>query len=54
MDNKNEAYDIAQKAYDEAMKVVDDMEKRRSSDNLLLIQLLKENLNLWNNEIETD
>ena len=36
------------------MKVVDDMEKRRSSDNLLLIQLLKENLNLWNNEIETD
>ncbi len=54
MDNKNEAYDIAQKAYDEAMKVVDDVEKERSSDNLLLIQLLKENLNLWNNEMEGD
>ena len=52
MDNKNEAYDIAQKAYDEAMKVVDDVEKDRTSDNLLLIQLLKENLNLWNNEME--
>ena len=54
MDNKNEACEIAQKAYDESMKVVDDVEKRRTSDNLLLIQLLKENLNLWNNEMETD
>ena len=54
MDNKNEAYDIAQKAYDDAMKVVDDVEKDRTSDNLLLIQLLKENLNLWNNEMEGD
>ena len=54
MDNKNEAYEIAQKAYDDAMKMVDDVEKKRTSDNLLLIQLLKENLNLWNNEIETD
>ena len=54
MDNKNEACDIAQKAYDEAMKIVDDAEKRRTSDNLLLIQLLKENLNLWSNEMETD
>ena len=54
MDNKNEAYDIAQKAYDDAMKVVDDVEKDRTSDNLLLIQLLKENLNMWNNEMEGD
>ena len=54
MDNKNEAYEIAQKAYDDAMKMVDDVEKNRTSDNLLLIQLLKENLNIWNNEIETD
>ena len=54
IDNKNEAYDIAQKAYDDAMKVVDDVEKDRTSDNLLLIQLLKENLNMWNNEMEGD
>ena len=54
MDSKNEAYDIAQKAYDDAMKVVDDVEKYRTSDNLLLIQLLKENLNMWNNEMEGD
>ena len=52
MDNKNDAYNIAQKAYDEVMKVVDDLEKDRTSENLLLIQLLKENLNLWNNEME--
>ena len=52
MESKNEAYDIAQKTYDDAMKVVDDLEKDRTSDNLLLIQLLKENLNLWNNEME--
>ena len=38
MDNKNEAYEIAQKAYDDAMKMVDDVEKKRTSDNLLLIQ----------------
>ena len=54
MDNKNDAYNIAQKAYDEVMKVVDDLEKDRTSENLLLIQLLKENLNLWNNEMEGD
>ena len=54
LDNKNDAYNIAQKAYDEVMKVVDDLEKDRTSENLLLIQLLKENLNLWNNEMEGD
>jgi 14-3-3 protein epsilon len=54
MDNKNDAYNIAQKAYDEVMKVVDDLEKERTSENLLLIQLIKENLNLWNNEMEGD
>ena len=52
LDNKNEGYNIAQKAYDEAMSVVDSAEKKRSSDTLLIIQLLKENLNMWSNEME--
>ena len=54
MDNKNDVYDIVQKAYNGDMKVVDVVEKDRTIDNLLIIQLLKKNLNLWNNEIEGD
>ena len=54
MDNKNEAYEIALKTYNESMKILDDVEKKRASENLLLIQLMKENINLWSNEIEEE
>ena len=36
------------------MRDVNVVEKDRTSDNLLIIQLLKENLNLWKNEMEGD
>jgi len=54
MDNKNEAYEMAQKAYNDTMKILDDVEKKRASDNLLLIQIIKENLNIWSNEVEEE
>ena len=54
MDNKKEAYEMALKTYNETMKILDDVEKKRASDNLLLIQLIKENLNNWNNETEEE
>ena len=48
--DKNEAINLAKQAFDESMKVLDDLEKSKAKDTLLIIQLLKENLILWNNE----
>ena len=54
MDNKNEGYEMALKTYNDAMKILDDVEKKRASENLLLIQLIKENINIWSNEIDEE
>ena len=51
---KEEACNIAKNAFEEAMKVLDDLEKVKAKDTLLIIQLLKENLILWNNEMPED
>lgn len=47
---KDEACQIAKNAFEEAIKIVDDLERNKAKDTLLIIQLLKENLILWNNE----
>ena len=52
--DKNEAINLAKQAFDESMKVLDDLEKSKAKDTLLIIQLLKENLILWSNEGEED
>jgi hypothetical protein len=36
------------------MKVLDDLEKSKAKETLLIIQLLKENLILWNNEMNEE
>ena len=36
------------------MKVLDDLEKSKPKDTILIIQLLKENLILWSNEMNDD
>ena len=51
---KEEACNIAKTAFDEAMKVLDDLEKVKAKDTLLIIQLLKENLILWSNEMSEE
>jgi hypothetical protein len=51
---KEEACNIAKKAFDEAMKVLDDLEKSKAKETLLIIQLLKENLILWTNEMNEE
>ena len=51
---KEEACNIAKNAFDEAMKVLDDLEKSKPKDTILIIQLLKENLILWSNELNDD
>ena len=51
---KEEACKIAKNAFDESMKVLDDLEKSKPKDTILIIQLLKENLILWSNEMNDD
>jgi 14-3-3 protein epsilon len=51
---KDEACNIAKTAFDESMKVLDDLEKSKAKETLLIIQLLKENLILWNNEMNEE
>ena len=51
---KEEACQIAKTAFDESMKVLDDLEKSKAKDTLLIIQLLKENLILWTNEMNEE
>ena len=48
---KEEACTIAKTAFDEAMKCLDNLEKSKAKYTLLIIQLLKENLILWTNEM---
>jgi 14-3-3 protein epsilon len=47
---KDEACQIAKSAFEESMKILDDLERIKAKDTILIIQLLKENLILWNNE----
>ncbi len=51
---KEEACDIAKNAFEEAIKILDDLEKSKAKDTILIIQLLKENLILWNNEMNEE
>ena len=49
---KEEAMKIAKNAFDECMKAMDVLERTKPKDTILIIQLLKENLLLWDNEFE--
>ena len=48
---KKEGCKIAKKAFEESMKYLDELEKFKSKDVLLLIQLIKENLIFWSSEL---
>jgi len=45
---------IAKLAFEEAVKIIDDVDKSKVKDAILIIQILKENLILWTNEINDD
>lgn len=47
---REEASKIAKDALDEGLKVLDDLEKNKQKDTILIIQLLMENLIVWNSE----
>ena len=52
MDRKEDALMIARNMFDSAYKIIEELEKNRAKDAILIIQILKENLILWNNERE--
>ena len=53
--NKEEACKIAKNAFEESIKILDELEKNnKAKDTILIIQLLKENLILWNNEMNEE
>ena len=52
--DKKEGCKIAKKCFEECMKYLDDLEKFKSKDVLLLIQLLKENLIFWSSEMNEE
>ena len=51
---REEASKIAKSALDEGLKILDDLEKNKQKDTILIIQLLMENLILWNSEEKDD
>ena len=51
---KKEGCKIAKKAFEESMKYLDELEKFKSKDVLLLIQLIKENLIFWSSELNEE
>ncbi len=51
---KQDACMIAKAAFEESMKVLDDLEKSKAKETILIIQILKENLLLWTNELNED
>jgi len=51
---KEDACQIAKTAFEEAIKILDDLERSKAKDTILIIQLLKENLILWNNEMNEE
>lgn len=52
--NKKEGCKIAKKAFEDSMKYLDELEKNKLKDVLLLIQLLKENLIFWSSEMSEE
>ena len=52
--DKKEGCKIAKKAFEDSMKYLDELEKFKSKDILLLIQLLKENLIFWSSEMNEE
>lgn len=51
---REEACNIAKNSFEEAIKILDDLERNKAKDTILIIQLLKENLILWNNEMNEE
>jgi len=54
LNEKNKACELAKKAFDEAIAKLDDLSEDSYKDSTVIMQLLKDNLNLWTSEGEED
>jgi len=52
--DKKAGFEVAQNTFKESMKFVEDLEKPKFRDTLLIIQLLKENIIFWNSEMSDE
>jgi len=46
----SEAIDVAKKAFDEALASLDELDEKEYRDSTLIMQLLRDNLTIWNRE----
>jgi len=53
-EEKQQAHDMAQQAFDEAIEELDKLEEEEYRDATLIMQLLKDNLALWSEQAEGD
>ncbi len=54
MGKQEDGFIIAKLGFEEAIKVIDDLDKSKVKDAILIIQILKENLILWTSEMNDD
>ena len=52
MQSPNEACTMAKKAFDEAIAELDSLNEEQYKDSTLIMQLLRDNLNLWTSDME--
>lgn len=53
-DNKDEACNLAKKAFDDAIAELDTLSEESYKDSTLIMQLLRDNLTLWTSDMEGD
>ena len=53
-DNKDEACNLAKKAFDDAIAELDTLSEESYKDSTLIMQLLRDNLTLWTSDMECD
>eukprot|EP01017_Pseudomicrothorax_dubius_P006790 TRINITY_DN12005_c0_g1_i1.p1 TRINITY_DN12005_c0_g1~~TRINITY_DN12005_c0_g1_i1.p1 ORF type:complete len:113 (+),score=12.32 TRINITY_DN12005_c0_g1_i1:256-594(+) len=51
LNEPNKAFDIAKTAFDSAIEKIEELDEDNYKDSTLLMQLLRDNLTLWNSDL---
>merc|ERR1719513_230977 len=54
LNEPKQACDLAKKAFDEAIEKLDSLSDVSYRDSTLIMQLLRDNLTIWNQDVETE
>lgn len=54
MQQPQEAVKLAKETFDSAISVIDDMEEDQYKDAAMILQLLRDNITLWNAEVDEE